>query len=430
MERTHHAFQVDEKMRNDRKTELMSPAGGMGSLAAALKAGADSIYFGVGDLNMRSRASANFAVTDIPEVVRKCRVFSAKAYLALNTLLYDDDLDEMRSVCDVAKSAGVDAIIASDVAAISYASSIGISVHVSVQANVGNIEAVRFFATFADVMVLARELTLPQIEAIIAAIDRDSIRGPSGELVKVELFAHGALCVSVSGRCYMSLSTYNSSGNRGACFQNCRRSYRVVDEETGDELVIDNKYVMSPKDICMIRVMDQLVATSVSIFKLEGRGRSADYVGVVTKVYREALDALEDGSYSTARFADWEDSLSTVFNRGFWHGGYYLGEPTEQWSGYSGNRAVEKKTYVGSVTNYFAKIAVGELTLKAGGIKEGDELLFVGPTTGAVKTTAAGMRLDDADVESADKGDVVSIGVETKVRRGDKIYLITLSDEN
>lgn len=408
------------------KTELMAPAGGMDSLAAALKAGADSIYFGVGELNMRSRASANFAVSDIPKVVRKCRVFGAKAYLALNTLMYDDDLDEMRSVCDAAKAAGVDAVIASDVAVLSYLASIGLSAHVSVQANVGNIEAVRFFAEFADVMVLARELTLSQIETIISSIATDSIRGPSGELVRVELFAHGALCVSVSGKCYMSLATYNSSGNRGACFQNCRRSYRVVDEETGDELVIDNKYVMSPKDICMMRVMDQLVAAGVSIFKLEGRGRSADYVDVVTKVYREALDALEDGAYSPARFADWENSLATVFNRGFWHGGYYLGEPTEQWSGYSGNRAVEKKTHVGNVTNYFAKIAVAELTLNAGGIKEGDELLFVGPTTGAVKTTVAGMRLDDHPADFAEKGSVVSIRVDTKVRRGDKIYLITL----
>jgi putative protease len=414
--------------KNERKIELMAPAGGMDSLASALKAGADSIYFGVGELNMRSRASANFAVSDIPEVVRKCRAFGAKAYLALNTLVYDDDIEEMRVICDTANFAGVDAVIASDMAVLSYLDSIGLSAHISVQANVSNIESVRFFANFADVIVLARELTLRQIKAITDAIESEEIRGPSGELLGIELFAHGALCVSVSGRCYMSLATYNKSGNRGECLQNCRRSYRVVDDETGDELVIDDKYVMSPKDICMIRVMDQLVAAGVSIFKLEGRGRSADYVGTVTKVYRKALDALENGTYSPAGFAEWERELSTVFNRGFWHGGYYLGEPTEQWSGYSGNRAVEKKTHIGSVTNYFAKISVAELTLNAGGLKSDDEIVVIGPTTGSVRITVSGMRLDDAEVDAAEKGAVVSLRVEEKIRRGDKIYLITISE--
>jgi putative protease len=412
-------------MKNgDARTELMAPAGGMDSLAAALKAGADSVYFGVERLNMRSGASANFAVSDIPEIVRKCRVFGAKAYLALNTILYDEDLDEARRICDAAKSAGVDAVIASDLALFSHLKSIGLSAHVSVQANVSNIDAVGFFAEFADVIVLARELSLPQIRRIVDSIERRDIRGPSGDLVGIELFAHGALCVSVSGRCYMSLATYNKSGNRGECLQNCRRSYRVTDEETGDELLVENKYVMSPKDICMIRVMDQLVAAGVSVFKLEGRGRSADYVGTVTKVYRQALNALSNGTYSPAEFAAWERELGSVFNRGFWHGGYYLGEPTDQWSGYSGNRATERKSHIGSVTNYFARIAVAEFTLNAGGLSEGDEVVVIGPTTGSVRITVSGMRLDDVVVESAGKGGVVSLRVDEKVRRGDKVYLL------
>ncbi|NOY75011.1 MAG: U32 family peptidase [Kiritimatiellaeota bacterium] len=409
-----------------KQPELMAPAGGMDSLAAALKAGADSVYFGVGDLNMRSRASANFAVSDIPEVVRKCRTFGAKAYLALNTIIYDSDMDAMRRICDAAKIAGVDAVIASDMAVFSYLNSIGLSAHVSVQTNVANLETARFFAKFADVVVLARELTLPQIKHIVSAIELEKITGLSGELLRVELFIHGALCVSVSGKCQMSLATYNSSGNRGACLQNCRRRYRVVDDETGDELVVDNEFVMSPKDICMIRVMNQLAAAGISIFKLEGRGRSADYVSVVTGVYREALDALTEGAYSSAGFADWEERLAKVFNRGFWHGGYYLGETTEMWSGYSGNRVVEKKTHIGRVTNYFAKIAVAELTLSAGGLKNGDQLVVIGPTTGAAGFAVSGLRLDDEPVDSAEKGDVVSLSVPEKVRRGDKVYLYDL----
>lgn len=402
----------------------MAPAGGEDSLSAAIRAGADSIYFGIENLNMRSRASANFAISDLAKVAEKCRRCEVRTYLAVNTLIYDKDISVMREICDKAKESGISAIIASDIAAISYAHSIGIPVHISVQANVSNIESVRFFAKFADVVVLARELTLEQIKKIIDGIEKEEIRGPSGELVQVEIFAHGALCVSVSGKCYMSLASYNTSGNRGECFQNCRRKYRVVDEESGEEMVLDNKYVMSPKDICTIRVLDKILDSGVAILKLEGRGRSADYVYTVTKAYREAIDAYLSGDFKSANFAKLEEELASVFNRGFWHGGYYLGEETGTWSGFSGNRATAKKVHIGHVTNYFAKIGVAEINLKGGGMKNGNRILFTGPTTGAYKMSVEGLRLNEKEVDSADKGDIISLKVETKVRRNDMVYLL------
>ena len=409
----------------------MAPAGGEDSLSAAIRAGADSIYFGIENLNMRSRASANFAISDLARVAEKCRRCDIKTYLAVNTLIYDNDIAVLQEICDKAKEAGISAIIASDISAISYAHSIGIPVHISVQANVSNLEAVRFFAKFADVMVLARELTLDQIKGIINGIKKDDIRGPSGELVKVEIFAHGALCVSVSGKCYMSLASYNTSGNRGECFQNCRRKYKVIDEESGEEMVIDNQYVMSPKDICTIRVLDKILDSGVAILKLEGRGRSADYVYTVTKAYRDALDAYLDGNFKSADFAKLEEELASVFNRGFWHGGYYLGEETGVWSGFSGNRATVKKSHVGNVTNYFAKIGVAEISLKGGGLKNGNQILFTGSTTGAYKMEVSGLRLDEKEVSSVDKGDVISLKVETKVRRNDMVYLLEkVEDQN
>ena len=407
------------------KIELMAPAGGWDSLSAAIRAGADSVYFGIENLNMRSRSSANFAISDLAKIAEKCRRCGVKSYLALNTLMYDEDLPTMRAICDAAKLADLSAVIASDIAAISYASSIGLPVHISVQANVSNIEAVRFFAKFADVVVLARELTLDQIKYIIEHIREEKITGPGGELMQIELFAHGALCVSISGKCYMSLASYNASGNRGACYQNCRRKYRVTDEESGEELVIENKYVMSPKDLCTIRVIDKILDSGVTVLKLEGRGRSADYVCTVTAAYRKAIDAYIDGAFETANFAELEEELATVFNRGFWHGGYYLGEETGAWSGFSGNRATVKKFHIGHVTNYFSKIGVAELTLKGSGLTVGDEILFTGNTTGAFKMVVTSLRLDEKEVESAKKGDVISLKVDTKVRRNDKVYLLT-----
>lgn len=412
----------------EKKIELMAPVGGYDSLAAAIRSGADSVYFGIEQLNMRSRSSANFAIADLHKIAEKCHRCKIKPYLALNTLIYDKDLDFMRKICDAAKSAGISAVIASDISTIIYAHSIDLPVHISVQANVSNIEAVRFFAKFADVMVLARELELDQIKAITSTINKENITGPSGELVRIELFAHGALCVSISGKCYMSLATYNTSGNRGACYQNCRRKYRVIDEESGQELVIENKYVMSPKDICTIRILDKLIAAGVTIFKIEGRGRSADYVATVTKAYREAIDSCLNGNYTAAQFAAWENELESVFNRGFWHGGYYLGDETGEWSNFSGNRATVKKFSIGYVSNYFNKIGVAEICINAGKLQTGDEILFTGSTTGAYKTTVKNIRIDEKSVQNAKKGDIISLKLDTKVRRNDKVYLLQIEE--
>jgi len=409
--------------------ELLAPAGGNDSLAAAIRAGADSIYFGIEKLNMRSRSSANFAIADLKRIAEKCRRSHVKPYLALNTLIYDQDLTLMREICDAAKFANISAIIASDISTIAYAHSINIPVHISVQANVANIEAVKFFAKFADVMVLARELNLTQIKHIIDSIAKENITGPSGKHVRIELFAHGALCVSVSGKCYMSLATYNTSGNRGACYQNCRRKYRVIDEESGQELIIDNQYVMSPKDICTIRIIDKLIASGVLIFKIEGRGRSADYVSTVIQTYRKAIDACKSGTYNSAKFAEWERQLESVFNRGFWQGGYYLGDKTGEWSNFSGNRATVKKTHIGYVSNYFQKIKVAEITLNSGELWTGNEILFIGKTTGAYKITVPEIRVNKQVCEKAARGDVLSMQVNTKVRRNDKVYLLSPSED-
>ncbi|MDD3118647.1 MAG: U32 family peptidase [Victivallales bacterium] len=402
--------------------EIMAPAGSFESLAAALQSGADSVYFGIGKLNMRSRATVNFTPDDLPEIVRRCHGAGARAYLALNTIIYDSELADMRQLCRAAADAGIDAVIAADVAVMIGARECGLPVHVSVQANVSNLEAVKFYARFAEVLVLARELTLPQIAHIIAAIDHDHICGPSGEKLRIELFAHGALCVSVSGKCYMSLGIYNSSGNRGACFQNCRRAYRVYDEETGAELVIDNKYVMSPKDICTVNILDRLIAAGVRIFKLEGRGRSADYVRTVTAVYREAATAVTAGDFTPARVAQWRERLTTVFNRGFWMGGYYLGEPLGEWTGSGGNRASKNKRHLGQVTKYFARPGVAEVLLGAAGMHAGDEVLITGPTTGAVTLTVAALRVDEQPAEQAVKGNTVTFAVPEKVRANDRVY--------
>lgn len=411
-----------------RPLEIMAPAGSFESLAAALNAGADSVYFGVGKLNMRARATVNFTQEDLPEIIRLCRAKRAKAYLTLNTIIYNNELEDMRHLCDAAKSAGADAVIASDMAVISYARSIGLPVHMSVQANVCNKESVRFFSSFADVMVLAREMTLPQIREIIEFIDEEALKGPSGEKVRIEIFAHGALCVAVSGKCYMSLAAYNSSANRGACYQSCRRAYRVIDEETGYEMVIDNKYVMSPKDICTIRVLDQLIGAGVSIFKLEGRGRSADYVQTVTSVYKEASLACLHGSFDDRAVALWEERLSSVFNRGFWHGGYYLGENWGEWSGSSNNRATRARHHAAKVVKYYPRPQVAELYLEASALETGQELLVSGPSTGAVKFILSSMKKDEQgemiDIDRAEKGDTVFLPVPEKIRKNDIVYLL------
>lgn len=407
--------------------EIMAPAGSFESLAAALQGGADSVYFGIGKLNMRSRATANFSEEDLPEIVARCREAGAKAYLTLNIIVYDEELDEVCLLCDAAKAAGVDAVIASDLAVITYACSIGLEVHMSVQANVCNMAAVRFYAQYADVVVLARELTLVQIRRIIDGIRAEGISGPSGQLLRVEIFAHGALCVAVSGKCYMSLASYDSSANRGACFQNCRRAYRVTDDETGNEFVIDNKYVMSPRDLCTVQVLDQILDAGVSVLKLEGRGRSSDYVRTVCSVYKEAAQACGGGTFTLDRIDAWMARLSSVFNRGFWHGGYYLGAQWGEWSGSANSRATLVKIHIAKVANFYKKNNVAEIYLEAGDLSLGGNILISGPTTGAVRVDVTAMQMEKdgvmVSVESARKGDTVYLVVPEQVRRRDKVYL-------
>lgn len=416
--------------------EIMAPAGSFESLAAALNAGADSVYFGIGTLNMRSRATVNFTVEDLPEIVRQCRDHGAKAYLTLNIIVYDEELEDVHHLCNAARDADIDAVIASDMAVIEYAHSIGLPVHISVQANVCNMASVRFFARYAEVVVLARELTLAQIRHIIDGIVREHICGPAGQTLRVEIFAHGALCVAISGKCHMSLAAYNSSAQRGACYQNCRRSYRVVDEESGNEMVIDNKYVMSPKDICTIGVLDQLLDAGVSVLKLEGRGRSSDYVHTITSVYREAALSCRNGTYTSDRIDTWLERLRRVFNRGFWEGGYYLGKPWGEWSGTSVNRATVHKVHIGKVTNYFRKSGIAEISLEAGALDAGQPILITGPTTGALEQVPSVLKVEHVpgqltDVRHAEKGASVYIHIHNKVRRNDKVYYLrprTLED--
>ncbi len=412
------------------QVEVMAPAGSFESLTAALNGGADSVYFGVGNLNMRSRAAVNFTPDDLPEIVAKCHEYGAKAYLTLNIIVYDEELEDMRSLCDIAVRCGVDAVIASDMAVITYANEIGLPVHISVQANVCNMGSVRFFAKYAEVMVLARELTLKQIRAIIGGIEKERICGPAGDLVRIEIFAHGALCVAVSGKCYMSLAAYNSSANRGSCYQNCRRAYRVIDVETGNEMEIDNKYVMSPKDLCTIGVLDQLIGAGVSVLKLEGRGRSADYVRTITEVYKKDWLACLAGEYVQEKAEVWQTRLQTVFNRGFWQGGYYLGVEWGEWSGSANSRATRHKIHIGKVTNFYARSNVAEIALEAGQFKAGDTLLVTGPSTGAVEWIPQEIRIETGGemipVGETGKGQVVYTAVPEKVRRNDKVYLLRL----
>lgn len=406
------------------RAELLSPAGSYESLYSAIKGGANCVYFGAGDLNMRSRSSFNFKEEDIFKVAKICRKFKVKSYLALNTVIYDDEITKVQKILSSAKEAKISAVIASDISVIVLAHQMGLPVHISVQANVSNIETLKFFSRYADVMVLARELSLEQITAITQKVAQDNICGPSGELIKIEIFTHGALCVSISGKCYMSLATHNASANRGACYQNCRRPYKVIDEAEGHELVIDNKYIMSPKDICLIRCLDKIVASGVSILKIEGRGRSAGYVYTVTKAYKEALDSIESGQYTKENIQRWEKELSTVFNRGFWHGGYYLGNSLEMWSNNPDNKAEKKKVRAGIVTKYFSKIGIAEVDLRECELSVGDEVLIIGKTTGTITHTIDNIRLDEKNLLSAPKGSLVSIPLPRKARLNDDFFIL------
>ncbi len=403
--------------------EVLAPVGSYESLMAAIQGGADSIYFGAGNLNMRSRSSLNFGDKDLKKIAAICRDNGLKSYLTLNIVLYDDDLTEMRRLIDVAIESGISAVIVSDQAAINYAVEKGMKVHISTQINISNIESLRFYSKFADVFVLARELNLDQVNNIYETIKKEEIKGPGGELVKIEMFAHGALCMAVSGKCYLSLHQYNYSANRGACLQACRRSYLVSDVETGDELIVDNQYIMSPKDLKTIHFLNKLVDAGVRVFKIEGRARSPEYVKTVTACYSEALQAIIDGQYTKDRIKEWEERLSSVFNRGFWDG-YYRGQRLGEWSSNYGSLASRRKIYVGKGLNYFPKIGVGEFLLEAQDLKKGDKILITGPTTGVLETTVQELRVDLKPVEKVIKGNVFSMPVDHKIRRSDKLYKI------
>lgn len=402
--------------------EIMAPVGSWESLAAALAAGTDAVYFGIEGLNMRSRSSANFTADDMRRIVEECDAAGVKTYLTVNTIVYDSDMELMRSIVDAAKAAGVSAIIASDMAVILYARSIGQEVHISTQVNVTNIEAVRFYSQFADVMVLARELNLDQVKAIHEAIVREGITGPGGRPIRLEMFCHGALCMAVSGKCYMSLHELNSSANRGACNQICRRSYTVRDRETGEELVVDNKFIMSPKDLKTIHFLDRMVDAGVRVFKIEGRARGPEYVHEAVECYSEALQAVCDGSFSEDKVAGWDARLDKIFNRGFWNG-YYLGQRLGEWSSKYGSSATRTKVYAAKVIRHFPKIGIGEFQMEAGELKVGDEVVVTGPTTGALIFNVEELRLDLKPVEMVKKGDRFSMPVPAKVRPSDRLYL-------
>lgn len=403
--------------------EIMAPAGSYESLMAAIQGGADSVYFGAGNLNMRSRSSANFSPDDLMNIASICRDNGLKSYLTLNITLYDSELAEMRRMVDVAVESNISAVIASDIAAIEYARSRGMEVHISTQSNVSNIEAVKFYSRFADVVVLARELNMEQVKAIHEAIIRDDVRGPAGEPVRIEMFAHGALCMAVSGKCYISLHQMNSSANRGACLQPCRRGYVVTEKESGDELEVDNQYIMSPKDLKTIHFLNKMLDAGVRVFKIEGRARGPEYVKTVCRNYDEAIRAYLDGSYGEERIEKWDNKLSTVFNRGFWDG-YYLGQRLGEWSANYGSLATKKKIYIGKATNYFPKLGVGEFVMETRNLGVNDEILITGPTTGALEIKVQELRFDLAPVDEVVKGQRFSMPVPEKVRRNDKLFKI------
>ena len=401
--------------------ELMAPAGSYESLMAAVKAGADSVYFGVEQLNMRTKSTHNFTLEDLPEIARICKENGLRSYLTLNTIVYDHDVSLMKRIVDASAKAGITAIIASDLAVMNYARKTGVTIHISTQTNITNIDTVEFFADYADVMVLSRELSLLQVESINKEIKRRNITGPSGNLIRTEVFGHGALCMAVSGKCYLSLHTHFSSANRGACVQNCRHSYIVTTKEDGIELEIDNEYIMSAKDLCTIDFLDKVIASGISVLKIEGRGRSADYVYTTTKCYREAIDAYEGGSFSTEKIQDWKERLSTVFNRGFWDG-YYLGRTMGEWSDEAGSKATKRKVYIGTGIKYYETAGIGEFLIEAMNVELGDELIITGPTTGVIETRMTEMRTDNQPVESVKRGTTITFPVAEKIRPSDKLY--------
>ena len=402
----------------------MAPVGSRESLAAAIQAGADSVYFGIGQLNMRSHSANHFTIDDLKEIAATCQDHGMKSYLTVNTIIYGEDLDTMRQIIDAAHEANVSAVIASDVAVMTYCRQVGVEVHLSTQLNISNIEALKFYAQFADVVVLARELNMDQVAEIYRQIEEQQVRGPKGELVRIEMFCHGALCMAVSGKCYMSLQNTSRSANRGECMQLCRRSYTVTDNETGCQLEIDNKYIMSPKDLKTIRFIDRMMKAGVRVFKIEGRARGPEYVYSVVQCYKEAIAAVLDGTFTDEKKDQWDDRLARVFNRGFWDG-YYQGQTLGEWNKNYGSNATERKTYVGRGVKYFSKLGVAEFTCEAHEFSVGDRLLITGPTTGVMYLTADEIRLELTPVQTAPKGTHVSIPVPAKIRPSDKLFLLT-----
>ncbi|MBN1598420.1 MAG: U32 family peptidase [Bacteroidales bacterium] len=401
----------------------MAPAGSYESLMAAIQAGADAVYFGINKLNMRARSSANFTEKDLEKIVAICKEHRVKTYLTLNIIFYDNEIEDVRRLIDFAKEKKVDALILSDQGIIQYARSVGMEVHISTQVNISNIEALKFYSEFADVIVLARELNLDQVKEMSSAIEKENIVGPGGRKIKIEMFIHGALCMSISGKCYLSLHEYNYSANRGACLQTCRKGYTVKEKESGRELDIENEYIMSPKDLCTIHFLNKILDAGVTVLKIEGRARPPEYVYTVTKCYSEAVDNYINGSYTKEKIEDWISHLETVFNRGFWDG-YYLGQKLGEWSHVYGSKATKRKIYVGKGMNYFSNIEVAEFLCEATHIQIGDEILVTGPTTGIIQTTVEEIRVDLKTVDQANKGERFSIPLKQMIRRSDKLYKI------
>jgi len=403
------------------EVEIMAPAGSYESLMAAIQGGADSVYFGVEQLNMRAASSNNFSIQDLRNIASVCRENGIRSYLTVNVVVYDHEIEQMHRIIDAAVESGINAVIASDLSVINYASAAGIEIHLSTQLNITNIEALKFYAKWADVVVLARELNLDQVEHVYKSIRDQNITGPRGELIRIEMFAHGALCMAISGKCYLSLHENNKSANRGECYQTCRKSYLATNTESGYELEIDNEYIMSPKDLCTIGFTDRMLEAGVRVLKIEGRARSAEYVKEVSSCYNEALIAIEQGSYSPEKSEIWRKRLSTVFNRGFWDG-YYLGQTMGEWNTNYGSSATKRKVYLGKITNYFTKLNVAEIKVENGDLNKGDTVLITGPTTGVVEYVVDEIRVDLKVAEKALKGELCSIKSPDYLRRSDKVY--------
>ena len=415
---------MDNKKISD--FEIMAPVGSRESLMAAIQAGADSVYFGIGQLNMRSHSANHFTIDDLHDIAQTCKVHGIKSYLTVNTVIYDGDIATMHTIIDAAKAANITAVIASDVAVMMYCSEVGVEIHLSTQLNISNIDALKFYARFADVVVLARELNMNQVEEIYRQIKEEDIRGPRGELIRIEMFCHGALCMAVSGKCYMSLHDANRSANRGECVQICRRSYTVTDNETGNQLEIDNQYIMSPKDLKTVRFIDRMMQAGVRVFKIEGRARGPEYVYTVVRCYKEALESVLNGSFTEEKKAEWDERLAKVFNRGFWDG-YYQGQTMGEWTKEYGNKATEKKVLAGKVIKYFSRLGVAEIAVEASELELNDHLLITGTTTGVMYFDAKEIRYELQPVAKAAKGTRVSIPVPGKVRPNDKVFkLVTV----